>query len=218
MRAIKENLPIVIITLLTVISFLVIIVLAGKSEQTSLSKQEVPLDILINATTHIRGESSASAVLVEFSDFQCPACAAFYPVLKDFEAKYTGKLKVAYKHFPLLQHVYARKAAEAAETAGAQGKFWEMHDKLFESQDELKSLSLNDATTKFKEYAKELGLNTEQFNTDLDSGKYANLVQSDIDLANKITVNSTPTFYLNGKLLVLGNITNLETAIKAVIN
>ncbi len=224
MRFIKDNLPIAIISLVTVAVFVGIVFLAGRSETTNEKASTVDPNIFINPQAHVRGKTSVLsesttsadpstfvATLVEFSDFQCPACGAFYPLVKQLEEEFKGKLKVVYKHYPLPQHQYALKAAEASEAAGAQGKFWEYHDLLFENQNDLSVGNL-------KKLANDLGLNIEQFNNDLDSGKYASTVSEDIKLGNKLNVNSTPTFYLNGKKLILRNADDLKKEIQAVVN
>lgn len=193
MRVLKENAPIVIIAALTVLAFAGVVYFASKSATTNVNEVD---PAILSDNTYFRGtaEASASATLIEFSDFQCPACGAYYPIVKELETRYAGKLKVGYKHFPLSQHPYAQKAAEAAEAAGAQGKFWEMHDIMFENQT---ALTIDD----LKKYAKQLGLNMEQFSSDLESAKYAEKVNKDLTLGIKVGVDGTPTFFLDGKRL-----------------
>lgn len=108
----------------------------------------------------IKGNESSKVALIEYSDFQCPACAANYNLVKYLEGKYFSDIKFVYRHFPLQQHAQAIPAARAAEAAGAQGKFWEMHDKLFENQD--KWADTTTAKDIFKGYAEELGLDMER--------------------------------------------------------
>ncbi|MEK7595645.1 MAG: thioredoxin domain-containing protein [Patescibacteria group bacterium] len=211
MRVLKDNAPVIIIVALTVLSFVGILYLASKQEKTQEGQTEVKSEELLTEGTYVKGEASASATLVEFSDFQCPACKLFYPIIKSLEKKYEGKLRVAYKHYPLPQHQYAQKASEAAEAAGAQGKFFEYHDILFENQEKLTVEDL-------KSYARELGLNEERFNSDLDLGKYASKVKADVALGTKLGVDSTPTFYLNGKKMKLKSINDLENQILEILN
>jgi protein-disulfide isomerase len=145
----------------------------------------------------VKGSPNAKVTIVEFSDFQCPFCARFATqTLPQIEEKYikTGKVKLVYRDFPLNFHQYAQKAAEAAECADEQGKFWEYHDILFQKQFEWSSAG----ESKFKEYAQQLGLNTQKFNQCLDSGKYANEVQKDYNDGLKYGVSGTPTFFING--------------------
>lgn len=210
MRALKENAVVVIITALTIVSFFGIVFMASNQEQKAQTAQTVDQSVLLTEGTNSIGEATAAATLVEFSDFQCPACAAFYPIVKQLKAKYGADLRVAYKHYPLPQHTFAKKAAEAAEAAGEQGKFWEYHDVLFDNQENLKIEDL-------KKYAADLGLDTAKFNEALDSGKFTKKVEADEALANKLGINSTPTFYLNGKKLVIREGTDVEKAIKEVL-
>ncbi|MBI2970940.1 MAG: thioredoxin domain-containing protein [Candidatus Aenigmarchaeota archaeon] len=138
--------------------------------------------------------TEAAVTVTEYSDFQCPACGAFFRQTEpQFIAAYveTGKVKFVYKHFPLTStHAYAQKAAEAAECAADQGKFWEYHNKLFENQQALYLAAL-------KGYAASLGLDTDAFNQCLDSGVMASRVKADADEALKRGVKATPTLYVN---------------------
>ena len=137
------------------------------------------------------GPQDAPVTLVEFSDFQCPYCRRVQSVLKRLMTAYHGKLKLVFRDFPLRQiHPEAQKAAEAAQCANDQGQFWQYHDRLF-AVTELGGEAL-------KQYAVELGLDAEQFNSCLDSEKYRQEVQKDIDDAIAAGVNATPSFFVNG--------------------
>jgi protein-disulfide isomerase len=131
---------------------------------------------------------------VEFSDFQCPYCARANGVLKQVEQRYAGKVRVVFRHFPLPSHKEAAKAAEAAGCAGAQGRFWEMHDKLFANQ-------RAQAASDLKRYAAEIGLDGGPFDRCLDSGSYAKVVEEDVAEGRRHGVTGTPTFFVNGRLL-----------------
>lgn len=145
-----------------------------------------------------RGGDSAAVTLVEYSDFQCPACGSYYPVLKKLEEEFGNDLKVVYRHFPLTGvHQNAYAAASAAEAAGLQGKFWEMHDMLFVRQPEWSEL--DDPSVKFIEYASTLEIDTDRFATDLASDQVKTLVDEDITSGNSFGINSTPTFFVNGR-------------------
>ena len=144
-----------------------------------------------------RGPKDSKVVLVEYSDFECPACAAFYPQVEELNKELGGKLLFAYRHFPLPQHKNAELAAYAAEAAGKQGKFWEMHSMLFENQSEW-SESKN-AEEIINKYAESVGLNMEKFKNDIDSSEIKDKVASDKRSALRARVNSTPTFFLNGE-------------------
>ncbi len=153
----------------------------------------------VDATVdHVQGSSDAKAVLIEYSDYQCPACGAYYPLVKQMQEKYGDKLALVYRNYPLTSlHQYAQLGAQAAEAAGLQDKYWEMHDKLFDNQDDW--VKAGDVKQKLIDYAKELKLDEKKFKGDLDSSTVKTRVQRDIDSGNAVSVNSTPTFYLNGK-------------------
>ncbi len=148
---------------------------------------------------HVIGEGGKDVVLIEYSDFQCPACGAYYPVVKKLLEKYKQDIKFVYRHFPLPQHKNARIAAYAAEAAGQQSKFFEMHDLLFKNQAEW-SENLN-AREIFNRYAKDLGLNIVRFTADVDNVEVTSIVSDQSASGLSLGVNSTPTFFLNGKKL-----------------
>jgi protein-disulfide isomerase len=142
-----------------------------------------------------KGPSSAPVTLIAFSDFQCPFCSRAVPVLKQIETEYKGKVRMAFKNLPLPFHNNAQGAAEAGLAANEQGKFWEMHDKMFANQQQLDRPSL-------EKYAQELGLNMAKFKAALDSGKFKKKVEDDAKLGNSVGASGTPTFFINGKILV----------------
>jgi protein-disulfide isomerase len=146
----------------------------------------------------ILGDKNAPIEIIEFSDYECPFCTRFYTdTLPQLKTTYidTGKAKLIYRDFPLGFHANAQKAAEAGECAGDEGKYFEMHDKLFEQ-------GVSGGVTAFKQYAKEIGLNTATFDVCLDSGKYTSEVQKDFQDGQRAGVQGTPTFYINGQQLV----------------
>ena len=173
---------------------LTIVGLAVFSISGSQPPKEVSNSDLVKNNSQVLGSEDAKVTIVEFSDFQCPACGAAHPVVKQVIKEYGDKIFFVYRHFPLLAtHQYALKAAEAAEAAGEQGKFWEYHDILFANQDNLKTEDL-------KNYAKQIGLDVKKFNEALDSGKHKDKVLSDLDDGEKFGVTSTPTFFINGQM------------------
>ena len=149
---------------------------------------------------HIRGDKNAPVALIEYGDFQCPACGSFYPMLKTLEETYQGKVQFVFRHFPLSQiHPNAFAAARASEAAGKQGKFFEMHDKLYETQTIWGSSTTNQQSL-FEGYAKEIGLSMEQFKTDYESTEVADRINFDIDSGTQtFSLNSTPSFILQDK-------------------
>ena len=143
-----------------------------------------------------RGPQNAKVTIVEFSDFQCPACKTYADQTEPLIlATYGDRIRYVFRDLPAQSHPQAQKAAEAAQCAFEQGKFWEYHDKLFQNQAALDVDSL-------KAYAKELGLNESTFNTCLDSGKYTQEVQKDYQDAISYGVTSIPTFFINGRKVV----------------
>lgn len=152
------------------------------------------------------GNNDAKVTIVEFSDFQCPFCKRYIDETHEqIKEKYidTGKVKLAYRHYPLTSiHPNAQKAGEASECANEQDKFWDYHDKLFVEQETWSPLTLTDATNSFVDYAGELGLNTDQFRSCLDSDKYKAAVEADLEAGNKVQVDGTPAFFVNGYRLV----------------
>lgn len=154
---------------------------------------------LMDGEDPVIGKPDAKVTVVEFSDFQCPFCGSFFTnTLPQVKANYiaTGKIRFVYRDFPLSSiHAEAEKAAEAAECASAQGKFWEYHDILFARQTTL-------SVTNEKKWAAELNLDTQKFNQCLDSGASAAEVAKDYADGQTLGVSGTPTFYINGQQVV----------------
>ena len=149
------------------------------------------------AIEHAKGPASAPVQLVEYSDFQCPACRVYYPIVKELGKQFPNDLKIIYRHFPLERtHPNANIAGRAAEAAGAQGKFWEMHDIIFERQDEWSKDP--SPTNLFVGYARSIGLNENQFRADMNSPGANDNVHNDFESGVASGVNSTPTFFING--------------------
>ncbi len=145
------------------------------------------------------GKKDALAVLVEYSDFECPACAAYHPLVKKITEEFKNDLKFVYRHYPIPGHKNAIPAAIAAEAAGRQDKFWEMHDLLFTNQVEWAESP--SALKKFETYAAKIGLNLIKYKQDFESNELADKVASDYDGGNRSGVSYTPSFFLNGQLI-----------------
>lgn len=173
-------------------------------------KPPAPLsrESLIPADSHTRGSASASAYLVEFSDFQCPACSAFAPTVEKLVNLYGDRLLFAYRHYPLPNHQYAKTAAYAAEAAGLQGKFWEAETYLFANQSQF-----SDEFFK-SEFAKLVQLDQSQFIKDLSSDTVKKTVERDANQAQLLNLPGTPSFFLNGVLLT--NLFGPQDLVKAV--
>ena len=147
----------------------------------------------VSERDHIAGPDSAPVTLVEYGDYECPFCGAAYPIVKTVQRTLGEDLRFVFRNFPLAEaHPHARKAAQAAEAAGAQGKFWEMHDLLYENQ---QALELEDLIG----YAKTLGIDTVRFARELEDGTYEKRVRDDFRSGVKSGVNGTPTFFINGE-------------------
>ena len=145
------------------------------------------------------GSIDAKVVIVEFSDFQCPFCAKAAPTVTLLKETYGDKILFVYRDFPISSiHPEAGKAAESAQCAFEQDRFWEYHDLLFEKQQEWAGLG----TPKFKEYAAGIGLNASKFNDCLDSGRYGSEVEADLQEGTHFGVTGTPTFFINDKIVV----------------
>ena len=155
-------------------------------------------------TGHVEGTSSAQLTITEFADLQCPACKAYYPVTQQIMAAYPTQVKLVYKYFPLTMHKHSREAAQAAQAAGNQGKFWKMADLLFTNQNQLDPNSwgeVADAYPFFEKYAKQLNLDMDKFKKDYSSKETADIIQAQVDEGNRVGIIGTPTFFINGKLI-----------------
>jgi protein-disulfide isomerase len=150
------------------------------------------LTVDVGADDHVRGPASAPLTLVEYGDYECPYCGAAYPIVKEVERILGGDLRSVFRNFPLSDiHPHAFQAAEAAESAAAQGGFWEMHARLFENQKRLRTKDL-------LSHARALGLDVERIEADLDARAYEERVRHDIRSGLRSGVNGTPTFFVNG--------------------
>ena len=186
------------IVLLVAGSIFGIIKLASKSQTPDSNSSTLALTIsAINDNENIKGNKEAPVSLIEYSDFQCPACGSYYPILKKVAEDMGAQVRFAYRHFPLPQHKNAKLAATVAEAAGKQDKFWEMHDLIFQNQSDWSEEK--NAAVIFAKYAQDLGLDLAQFQTDIASEEIKAKIENDYKSGVKAGVNSTPTFFLNGK-------------------
>jgi protein-disulfide isomerase len=140
----------------------------------------------------IRGNVSAPVTLVEFSDYECPHCAAVAPVLRDIEREFGERLRVVHMHFPLSGHIHAMPASRAAVAAGRQGKFWEYHDLLFANQSALETANL-------EQYAQRLGLDLARFRADAAGNESEARVAADRREGERLQIDGTPAVYINGR-------------------
>lgn len=141
---------------------------------------------------HIQGPAEAAVTLVEYGDYECPYCGAAYPIIKELQERMGERLRFVFRNFPITtSHPHAEQAAEAAEAAAAQGRFWQMHDLLYENQQRLGDEDL-------RAYAGQLGLEVEPFDQELAEHVHAPRVREDFMSGVRSGVNGTPTFYING--------------------
>jgi len=174
-----------------------VVKLAQESKVLENSKGTVPA---VSAADKKLGDQQAPVVLTEYADFQCPSCKAADPILKQLLSEYQGKVVLIYRNFPLIQiHSTALLAATAAEAANLQGKFWEMHDALYQNQAIWADKSNADEI--FASFAQSLGLNIEKFKSDMHSAEIQGKIKSDYDEAIRLNLDHTPTFAINGKIV-----------------
>ena len=180
-----------IIVLAAIIVGCVAIVLLSRSAGTD--------DVTTTGSSNVYGNPDSKVTLTEYVDFQCEACYAFYPTVKEVKEKYKDTVKFEIKYFPISSsHSNALAAAAAAQAAAKQGKFFEMHDMLFERQKSWENMS-TERTATFESYAKEIGLDIAQYNTDLASAETKAIINADLAEVKKLGGNGTPTFALNGE-------------------
>jgi len=211
----KKSLPFVIIVIVLVAGIAAFMVFGRKKTSDSNNAfVATPAQVSVSAATPLPQASptatipiekpnvkvSSPVVLEEYGDYQCPPCGLLYPVLKDIEHEYGKQLQIVFHHFPLTKiHKNAMNAARAAEAARNQGKFWEMHDRLYRNQNAWKDL--DDPRPMFIQYARDLGLNTDRFTRDLDSPDVEQRIAADMQKGTSIGITGTPTLLIDGNML-----------------
>lgn len=197
-----------------IFSAIVVLVLGGlivysRLNSTSIDVSGVDANSIVAASDqngnigdHVYNDTESSVILVEYGDFQCPGCASAHPNVKTLLESYGDKISFVFRNFPLTSiHPNARAAASAAEAAGLQGSYWEMHDLLYDNQTSWQNASVDERLNVFKAYAQEIGLDLAQFETDLASTNVSNKISFDVALGTSQGVDSTPSFFLNGEPL-----------------
>lgn len=185
------------------------LVVYSQLNRTSIDVSNVDSNSVIGASSqngniadHVFNNTESKVVLVEYGDFQCPGCGAAHPNVKTLLAEYGDKITFIFRNLPLTSiHPNARVAAAAAEAAGIQGKYWEMHDTLFESQSDWESQNATRRTELFKSYAQTLGLDVAKFEADIASDGVNQKISFDQALAKKVGASSTPSFFIDGEEL-----------------
>lgn len=199
----RKDVLIMLIIAALVIGGGVILFLKDNSQKTSQpGARPDDQSAIVRTNNHSRGSASAKVTIVEFGDYQCPACGYINPVVNQIAAKYqsTNQVRLVYRNFPLTQiHKNAMLSAEAAEAAGLQGKFWEMHDKLYETQSQWSELT--QPLDFFKSLAGQIGLDVNQFMKAVQSPQILAIVRADAADAAALNLPGTPTFFINGRQL-----------------
>ncbi|MCL5784910.1 MAG: DsbA family protein [Patescibacteria group bacterium] len=217
-QEVKILLGIGVATLVIVLGAVFFLMKPSASPNNNLNKvNSNVLGALTSADSYKISSDSAKVTVVEFSDFQCPACKAAEPVVKQVLDNEKGKINFVYRYFSLPQHKNGLKAAMAAEAAGEQGKFWEMHDLLFNKQDEW--AESDNPEDLFAGYTKDLNLDVNKFKQDYESNKYADKIKKDQQDGLTLGVDATPTFFINDeKMSGVPTYTDFTAKIDAQLN
>ena len=162
---------------------------------------------------YLPASTSASVTLVVFGDYECPACGEYSPLVKQLLTDFAGKINYVFRNYPLAQHKNAPISSYAVEAAGLQGKYWQMHERLYDTQADWSNL--DDPTAVFTGYAKDLNLDLNKFTADINSSVVKDKVQNDLNDGQTIGITETPTFYLNGQKITL---TGSYDQLKGLVN
>lgn len=181
-------------------------------------------DVKGEPSNHVYGNEQGIVTLTEYGDFECPACGSFYPMVAQVKEKFKDQLRFEFKHFPLVQiHPNATTAHRAAQAAANQGKFWEMHDILYERQNSWSANSgVSNPSAVFEQYAREIGLDIDKYTADVTSSEVLAVINADIEVGKGLGTTSTPTFYLDGVLIEdlsqLGTVDSFSKYIQSAID
>jgi len=193
----------IVILVIVILAIAGLFIFTNKNNNTTSNASTTTASV----SNHTEGDLSSKVHLVEYGDFQCPACGAFYPIVTQVLSQYLSQIQYSFMEFPLESlHPNALAAARAAEAAGLQGKFFPMYELLYENQNSW--VNLNDPSTYFDQLATSIGLNLNKFKTDSASEAVNNTIEADIQAGTKLNIQGTPTFFLNGKML---NNQNIDT-------
>jgi protein-disulfide isomerase len=195
----KRNLPFVIVAAVALVTLAsgAMLYRAKRMQLSTVSPSNAVSRTAGTDSMHIRGNPDAPVTLEEFGDFQCPPCGQFASFGEELLKEYDSRLRIVFRNFPLTLHEHAREAALAAEAAGLQGHFWEMHDKLYKEQADWSKAP--NARELFESYAAAIGLNVDQFKKDMDGEKARERVDSDRALGDSLGIKLTPTIFINNR-------------------
>ena len=178
--------------------------------QINLTAPESPAFSIATDDQPVKGTATAAVTIIEFTDYECPSCARQHPVMERIAKEFGDRVRLVVRDFPLSQHPNARKAAEAAEAAREQGKYWEYVSVLFRNQSAL-------GVDKLRQYATDLGLDRARFDASLDSGKFADKIQRDLMDGRKLGISGTPTLYINGKRIADNSYESVKSAVESAL-
>jgi protein-disulfide isomerase len=188
-----------IIFILICLSALSLIIFVSKNDNTKFTGDASRVITDGPISDHTFGSKSNKIVLIEYADYQCPGCGTAFPMIKDAVTQYKDQVTFVFRNMPLTNaHPNALAASTAAEAAGKQGKYYEYHDLLYSSQSAWSEMSISQRSAIFEAFAKQLGLNVDQFRSDLSGSDITAKINRDRSTANKFGVTSTPTLILNG--------------------
>ncbi len=191
----KNQTPMLIIVLSTIAILIGGILLLSKGDNSTTSGAKVDEKILFGKNSHQTGPKNAKATIVEFGDYECPACAYYHEGIEQIIKEYKGKVNYVFRHFPLPQHEKALIAAEAAEAAASQGKFFEMHNLLYQNQKNW--VESKNSLSEFLTYAKSLKLDTKKFENDVKNNKFDSKISADLQDGSALRIDATPAFFIN---------------------
>jgi protein-disulfide isomerase len=197
-----------------ILVFVGIAVLGGNGDKTKSSSNSKG-----QLSQHIEGKGTSGVTLVEYGDFQCPFCEQYYPTVKSVTQEFGDQIKFQFRNFPLTSlHPNAFAAARAAEAAGLQGKYWEMHDALYDPANYQAWTNTTNPNPNFEQIAQQVGLNISQYKADFASSKVNDIINADMAEGNRLGITGTPTFYVNGKQTQIPNdLKSFEKTIKEAI-
>lgn len=185
------------VPLIVIAGVIALVLISGSTPSNTQSQPKAPA---LSFKDISMGNKNAKVSLIEYADFQCPACGAYYPLVKQLTTEFGNKILFTYRFFPLTQiHQNALLSSEAAYAANKQGKFWQMHDLLFQNQTSWADSS--DAKKIFLNYAQKLGLNLNRFQKEMDSQAARTFIMDEENAGSAAGVNSTPTFFVNGVMI-----------------